>query len=193
MTNQRENTLCDVNATTFLAAETSSLSNETSETTECNTVERRLSFDSVAYPVPASADNSTSKLKNFFPATTDAFQAKCGTIESLKESDFLDVYRRRHLDSFKQSWDEWASFDATKRNVVPEEPVIRFVQRLIEAQPQDAKQLRNIQRALRRELHIAPSKSQMLAAYELLTAQSKSSPILDQFLVKKLVRTHSGM
>lgn len=41
---------------------------------------------------------------DFFPATSDGFVAKCGTIAAVKVSDFDDVHRRRHLQSFQKSW-----------------------------------------------------------------------------------------
>lgn len=43
-------------------------------------------------------------LKNFFPATAAEFVAKCGIVSSVKAADFEDFHRRRHLESFKRSW-----------------------------------------------------------------------------------------
>lgn len=165
---------------------------EVSSGSVCGSTDRSTSELGSGIP---SADEQ-GRIKDFFPATTDAFEPKCGVIESLRESDFLDVHRRRHLDSFKQSWDEWAAFDSTKRPEVPDKQVYEFVRRLIAADPRTTQQLASLQRALRRELHVAPSKSQMLAAYEDLNVQagvSNSNPVLDQFLIKKVVRTHSGV
>lgn len=48
--------------------------------------------------------DSDDCIKSFFPATSDNFVAKCGAVAAVKASDFEDVYRKRHLESFQKSW-----------------------------------------------------------------------------------------
>lgn len=91
---------------------------------------------------------------------------------------------------------EWETYDANDRNQVPEEKVVEFVSRLITKAPQNQRDFDDAQRSLRKELKIAVSKSQMLAVYEKLVSQMTTTtpthPSIEQFLVKKVVRTHSG-
>jgi hypothetical protein len=139
-------------------------------------------------------ENSIPDIKNFFPATTNNFRGKCGAIESLSEADFLNENRRKHLLSYQQSWNEWAAFEITKKPHFIDPMIVKFVDRLVSSNPSDAKQLKINEKKLRREMRIAPSKSHMLAAYEALLSEKKISnnATIDRFLIKKIVRTHSG-
>ena len=138
-------------------------------------------------------------IRNFFPATSDYFVAKCGKIESIKASDFDDVHRKRHLDSFKKSWAEWEAYDsdlARHSNSIDEDKLQEFIIRIIQSNPKTPSQFHNSSVQRRRELKVAPSKSQMLNAYEKLLQldpQFYKSKVLESFLIKKTVRTHSGM
>lgn len=87
---------------------------------------------------------------------------------------------------------EWSTYDANDRNSVSPDKVEAFVSQLIAAAPKTQEEFNQVQRTLRRQLKIAVSKSQMLAVYDRLTDGLPTDGVLDQFLVKKIVRTHSG-
>lgn len=124
--------------------------------------------------VPVSDEET---LRNWFPATRADFASRCGEVKALQAADLADVHRRRHLESFKKSMDEWASFGEGRGSGggVSAETVDAFLAELLALAPKTASEADAACQSLRRKHKAFPSKAQLVAAYERLFA-SRSSP-----------------
>ncbi|BAM39863.1 histone acethyltransferase-like protein [Theileria orientalis strain Shintoku] len=55
--------------------------------------------------------DSSEEMKNFFTATRDGFPKAAGEVKRVTRLDFEDYHRRRHLESFAKSMDQWKEFE----------------------------------------------------------------------------------
>ncbi|UKK02291.2 histone acethyltransferase-like protein [Theileria orientalis] len=57
------------------------------------------------------ASDSSEEMKNFFTATREGFRKAAGEVKRVTRLDFEDYHRRRHLESFAKSMDQWKEFE----------------------------------------------------------------------------------
>ncbi|UKJ90170.1 histone acethyltransferase-like protein [Theileria orientalis] len=57
------------------------------------------------------ASDSSEEMKNFFIATREGFPKAAGEVKRVTRLDFEDYHRRRHLESFAKSMDQWKEFE----------------------------------------------------------------------------------
>ncbi|PFH32449.1 elongator complex protein ELP3 [Besnoitia besnoiti] len=117
----------------------------------------------------SSFPTEEESLLDFFPATRADFVCRAGDVASVRREDFENVHRARHLLSFQRSMQEWSDFDPDARNNVDAAVVADFTRRLLERNPQTTAEFSQCCAELRKGLRAAPSKAQIIAAYEALT------------------------
>ncbi|KAF5153587.1 radical SAM enzyme/protein acetyltransferase ELP3 family protein [Theileria parva strain Muguga] len=68
--------------------------------------------------------DSSEEMKNFFTATRSGFKKVAGDVKRVTRLDFEDYHRRRHLESFAKSMDQWSEFEKKfelKEGVTPQD------------------------------------------------------------------------
>eukprot|EP00923_Selenidium_pygospionis_P021894 GHVN01037702.1.p1 GENE.GHVN01037702.1~~GHVN01037702.1.p1 ORF type:complete len:827 (+),score=112.59 GHVN01037702.1:178-2658(+) len=166
------------------------------------------SLDVAAVPTPAVATSaaatsavedtfmrSRNETINFFPANDESFVERAGKVTSITSADLADEHRARHLTSFKRSMEEWAEYEHFQKDSVDEAHLESFVLELMESKPTAMKQYNKMIGELRKKYHISPSKSQVIQCYHRLIedGQFDRVPFIESFLIKKAVRTNSGV
>uniref|UniRef100_A0A0G4I3R9 tRNA carboxymethyluridine synthase n=1 Tax=Chromera velia CCMP2878 TaxID=1169474 RepID=A0A0G4I3R9_9ALVE len=120
-------------------------------------------------------------------------EVRIPNIEELTNPD-----ERRHFESFKRSMEEWQNYEAN-RSGASGEATDDFIKALVTYCAENgitskAKFEKAIY-TLRKEKKITPSKPQLIASYQKLlkTGELAADPLIEQFLIKKIVRTASGV
>ncbi|ORM41871.1 Uncharacterized protein BXIN_0645 [Babesia sp. Xinjiang] len=123
------------------------------------------------------------ELRNFFPATRADFREVAGTVTRVTRADFQDFHRRRHLQCFARSMDNWRNFENNaleggnvpqyselqfdryrdiflKMDITKLSPLDKFIYKLLSQSEnvQDQNSLNSVMARLRRECRISPSK-----------------------------------
>ncbi|KAL8271328.1 hypothetical protein Esti_004767 [Eimeria stiedai] len=153
-------------------------------------------------------------LRGWFPATRPEFETRCGEVKRLVKGDLENADRRKHLESFRQSMEEWESFDPHVRNDMSEDVVNAFLDDLLKMQPNTTKEFDAASQILRKKYKAAPAKSQLVAAYKRLFVASGGgeepsngpvdhphrlqhhplrNSVLERLMRRKAVRTNSGV
>ncbi|CBZ51332.1 putative elongator complex protein 3 [Neospora caninum Liverpool] len=127
------------------------------------------------------AGRAESDLLAFFPATRPEFVCRAGAVAAVRREDFENEHRARHLLSFQRSMQEWGEFDPDSRNSVEPAVIAEFTRRLLEKNPKTTAEFNQCCAELRKFFRRAPSKAQIIAAYEALTraeegVQAESAP-----------------
>eukprot|EP00922_Rhytidocystis_sp_ex-Travisia-forbesii_P055568 GHVS01082304.1.p1 GENE.GHVS01082304.1~~GHVS01082304.1.p1 ORF type:complete len:749 (+),score=116.41 GHVS01082304.1:83-2248(+) len=116
---------------------------------------------------------------NFFPGSRGEFVCRAGEVASVTTADFENKHRRRHLESFSNSMQEWANYDPAVKNKIGEGKMELFVMRLLEEETNGKmktdKDFGRVCTLIRKELHCGPSKSQILHTYEQMRRWIKGS------------------
>eukprot|EP00922_Rhytidocystis_sp_ex-Travisia-forbesii_P070743 GHVS01105627.1.p1 GENE.GHVS01105627.1~~GHVS01105627.1.p1 ORF type:complete len:852 (+),score=137.91 GHVS01105627.1:194-2749(+) len=158
--------------------------------------------------------SSPKDLPDFFPGSRESFVCRAGEVTSITSTDFENANRRRHLESFSSSMQEWANYDPSVRNKIDNEKMEQFVNRLIEEENNgkitNDKDFTRVCTQVRKELHCGPSKSQILDMYEQIKKRRNISEttnikdnkhnngncqslFLESIMKKKAVRSNSGV
>ncbi|KAL8446002.1 hypothetical protein Emag_004854 [Eimeria magna] len=152
-------------------------------------------------------------LRSWFPATRPEFELRCGEVKRLVKGDLENPDRRKHLESFRQSMEEWESFNPNTRNEMADNLVDAFLNDLLSMRPTTTKEFDAASQILRKKYKAAPSKSQLVAAYKrllLLGGQGEGATngpvdhshghlhpvrnnVLERLMRRKAVRTNSGV
>eukprot|EP01071_Lankesteria_metandrocarpae_P003571 Lankesteria_metandrocarpae@DN3046_c0_g1_i1.p1 len=143
-------------------------------------------------------DRLPASLSDFFPATRADFKTLAGEVKSVTAADFEDAYRQRHLESFQTSMREWTeNFNIANEASIIATPLVLedFVLTLAEATPNNLSDFLAAMKSCRKQFHIAPSKRVILDTYTRLRAEGRiqMDDSLSDFLVKRSVRSHSGV
>ncbi|XP_952565.1 uncharacterized protein TA11600 [Theileria annulata] len=141
--------------------------------------------------------DSSEDMKNFFTATRAGFKKVAGEVKRVTRLDFEDYHRRRHLESFARSMDQWNEFEKKfelKEGVTPQDftfsrlnfdryrdtllnidvkemtQLDRFILDLIESYYDDMQNedLNVVMSKLRRKYKLAPSKREIFERLESL-------------------------
>lgn len=153
-------------------------------------------------------------LREWFPATRADYTPRCGEVKRVVKEDLEDPHRRKHLESFRQSMQEWESYDPSVKNEVEPEVLDAFLSDLLKLRPSTPKDFNAATKTLRKKYKVAPAKSQLVAAYSRLLAGedlcSEAAPslaasdpasggglersrALESLMRRKAVRTNSGV
>eukprot|EP00386_Alphamonas_edax_P007793 GDKI01025875.1.p1 GENE.GDKI01025875.1~~GDKI01025875.1.p1 ORF type:complete len:676 (-),score=224.58 GDKI01025875.1:26-2053(-) len=106
-----------------------------------------------------------------------------------------DFYTKRHLDSFKNSMEEWRTYDPNAKNFIKEETMRAFVLDLVASEFNSKKSFERAAKECRKKHKCGPSKAQIIAAYNALVSEGLIIPnaTMEQLFIKKSVRTTSGV
>ncbi|KYF44769.1 elongator complex protein ELP3, partial [Toxoplasma gondii ARI] len=154
-----------------------SSSSPSSSTPSSSSPSSSLSSDRCASEAGGCAE---ADLLSFFPATRPEFVCRAGEVAAVRREDFENAHRARHLLSFQRSMQEWGEFDPDARNGVAPSTAVDFTRRLLERNPRTTAEFNQCCAELRKLFRTAPSKAQIIAAYETLTRTEDGPPLHTQ-------------
>ncbi|GIX63594.1 histone acethyltransferase-like protein [Babesia caballi] len=150
-----------------------------------------------------SLTDTDEEMRNFFPATRCGFKEVAGKVTRVTRADFDDSHRRRHLECFARSMDNWRNFER-RASQSANDPLFselhfnryedifvnidvntmstldQFIYHLLSSSEDtmDQNKLNSVMSRLRRQFHISPSKREIferLMQLQRAAEQSRSS------------------
>eukprot|EP01055_Gregarina_sp_Pseudo9_P005397 Gregarina_sp_Pseudo_9__5396@NODE_65_length_4632_cov_53_918354_g60_i0_p1_GENE_NODE_65_length_4632_cov_53_918354_g60_i0NODE_65_length_4632_cov_53_918354_g60_i0_p1_ORF_typecomplete_len796_score302_05Radical_SAM/PF04055_21/3_2e22Radical_SAM/PF04055_21/8_9e03Radical_SAM_C/PF16199_5/4_3e22Acetyltransf_1/PF00583_25/1_3e04Acetyltransf_1/PF00583_25/5_2e08Acetyltransf_10/PF13673_7/9_9e03Acetyltransf_10/PF13673_7/0_00023RXLR/PF16810_5/0_3Acetyltransf_7/PF13508_7/0_37Alpha_GJ/PF03229_13/3_5e03Alpha_GJ/PF032 len=130
----------------------------------------------------------------FFPANDSQFVERAGAVARLEPGDFDDEHKRRHLESFRESMEAWRGYERKLGQQKEDAALLALVDDLLQVQHliQSAADLEKQLKPLRRKHKIGPGKQELAAALK-ARAGDGASAVLESILIKRQVRTASGV